>query len=180
MIFPVLMSFSAAAIFALSTPAPKPPPPYTHKVEVMSKLSGEQVSDEFKRCGDARTNSNGRSVDAMGTPRFSAQWKIATEKMSDALTICHGLRRALRDRKDFLLDVVANGDKHDSDLAISDVSGTSSELDATESFLGRETIRFRDLLIEGWGNPHCVERPDGYMPPSSICPKFPNNSRPVP
>lgn len=180
MISLVSASLQAAAIATLSMPAPpKPPPPYTHKVEVMSKLLGDHVAEEFKRCGDARTDSNGRSVEAMGTPRFSAEWKIATEKMRDALRICQGLRRALHNREGFLLDVVATGGKHDSDLAIPDMSGTASELKGIESFLDRETMRFRDLLAEGWGNPHCIERADGYLPPSSICPKSPDEIRPL-
>lgn len=98
--------------------------------------------------------------------------------MSDALTICRGLRRALRDRKYFLLDVVASGEKYDSDLAAHEINGVSSELKATENFLDQETFRYRDLLTAGWGNPHCVERPDGYMPPSSICPQASGASQP--
>ena len=177
MLFLILAALQAGSSVSASPPAPLPPTPFTHKVEVMSRLLAASVTDEFKRCGDARTNSNGRYVEAMGTARFSSEWRRATETISDALTICRGLRRALRDRKDFLLDVMTGGSSYDSDLASREIDGVSFDLEATERYFREEAARYRGLLMTGWGDPHCVERPDGYMPPSSICPKASSSSQ---
>jgi hypothetical protein len=150
---------------------PPSPPPFTHKVEAVARRIGARVSDGFKRCGDARTNSNGRYVEAMGTPAHSAEWKKATVAMKNALTLCRSLQRALRDQQDFLVGLAQNGKKHDGDLATGQLETVSSELQATEQYFVSEARRYRELLTVGWGNPHCVERPDGYMPARSICPK---------
>lgn len=152
-------------------PATPPPPPFTHKIEAAARRVGGRVNAEFKRCGDARTNSNGRYVEAMGTPAHSAKWKKATVAMEKALTVCRGLRQALRDQEDFLVGIAQNGTSHDGDLAAGQLEAVSSELEATEQYFATETPRYRELLTIGWGTPHCVERPDGFMPPSSICPK---------
>ena len=151
--------------------APPPPPPFTHKVEVQARRIGARVSGEFKRCGDARTNSNGRYVDAMGTPRHSAEWNKAALAMNNAFAICRALRRALRDQEDFLVGVAQNGNRHDGDLAAQQLGGVSSELEAIEQYFATEAPRYRELLTVGWGNPHCVERPDGYIHLKAVCPK---------
>lgn len=151
--------------------APPPPPPFTHKIEAAALRIGERVNDEFKQCGDARTNSNGRYVEAMGTPAHSTEWERATVTMENALTVCRGLLQALRDQEDFLVGVAQNGTRHDAELAAGQLAGVSSELEAAEQYFATETPRYRELLTVGWGSPHCVERPDGFMPPSSICPK---------
>ena len=158
-------------------PAPPIPPPFSHKIEAAALRLGTRVNGEFERCGDARTNSNGRYVEAMGTPAFSAAWQKATAAMNDALTVCRGLRQALRDQNDFLVRVAQTGTKHDADLAAAQLENVSSELEATEQYFATETPRYRDLLTTGWGNPHCVEQADGYMPASSICPAGSGASR---
>lgn len=157
--------------------APPPPPPFTRKVEAMAQRIGTRVNDEFKRCGDARTNSNGRYVEAFGTSRYSAEWNKAALAMNNALKVCRGLRRALRNQKDFLTGVAQNGSKYDHDLAAGQLVGVSYELDGIEQYFATETPRYRELLTVGWGNPHCAERPDGFMPPSSICPQGTGSSR---
>jgi len=85
--------------------APPPPPPFTQKVEALARRLGVRVNDEFKRCGDARAYSNKYSVEAFGTPRFSAEWKKAVDAMNNALTVCRDQRRALREQEDFLVGV---------------------------------------------------------------------------
>lgn len=152
-------------------PVPPPPPPFTPKVEAVALQIGARVNAEFKRCGDASTNSNGRFVDAFGTPRFSAQWKNATVAMDNALTVCKGVRRALRKQEDFLVDIIQRGTRYDAGIAAPQLEVVSSELEAIEQYFSTEAPRYRQLLTVGWGNPHCAQRPDGFMPPSSICPK---------
>jgi hypothetical protein len=152
-------------------PAPPPPPPFTRKIEAVALRLGIRVNDEFKRCGDARTISNGRWVEAMGTPAHSTEWKKATIALEKALTVCRGLQLALRDQQDFLVSVARSGTRHDGDLAAGQLEVVSSELVATEQYFATETPRYRNLLTAGWGDPHCVEHPDGYMPASSICPE---------
>lgn len=148
---------------------PAPPPPFTQKVELVARRIGLRVNDEFKRCGDARAYSNKYSVEAFGTPRFSAEWKKAADAMNNALTICRDQRRALREQEDFLVGVAQNGNKYDGDLAAGQIVGVWYELQGIEQYFATETPRYRKLLTEGWGDPHCLERPDGYMPASSIC-----------
>ena len=156
---------------------PPPPPPFTHKVEAEAQRIGARVNDEYKRCGDAMTNSNGRYVEAFGTPRHSAEWKKAALAMENALTVCRSLRRALRDQEDFLVGLAQNGTSHDGGLAAQQLGGVSSELEATEQYFVTEVPRYRELLTIGWGNPHCVARPDGFMPPSSVCPVGPRSAQ---
>lgn len=158
-------------------PAPPPLPPFTRKIEAIARRIGTRVNGEFIRCGDARTNSSGRYVEAFGTSRYSAAWNKAALAMNNALTVCRGLRRALRDQKAFLAGVVQNGSKYDHDLAAEQIVGVSSELEATKRYFATETSQYRDLLAVGWGNPHCAERPDGFMPASSICPPGTEASR---
>jgi len=107
----LLGAHSAAIAASISTPAPKLPPPFSHDVGVKSALLGNIVADAFRRCGDAFSISNAKGVEAMGTPRFSDQWKLAAEKQSDMLTICHERTRALREQKDFFAHVVAHSKK---------------------------------------------------------------------
>lgn len=169
----ILMVAALQAEFAQPLPlpaVPPPPPPFTHKVETVARRIGARVNDEFKRCGDASANSNARSVEAFGTPRFSAEWRRAALAMNNALTVCRALRRALRDQEDFLVGVAQNGTRYDGDLAAGQLVGVWYELQATEQYFATEAPRYRQLLTVGWGNPHCAERPDGYMPASSICP----------
>jgi hypothetical protein len=130
-----------------------------------------RVDDEFKRCGAARTNSNGRYVEAFGTASYSAEWHQAALAMNNALTVCRGLRRALREQEDFLVGIAQSGGSHDAALAAAQLEGVSSELEATEQYFATEARRYRELIAVGWGNPHCDEHPDGFMPASSICPK---------
>lgn len=150
---------------------PPPPPPFTSKVEAVARRIGARVNDEFKRCGDARANSNARSIEAFGTPRYSAEWNKAALAMNNALTVCRGLRRALRDQKNFLVGIAQKGSKYDRGLAAGQLIGVSYELDGIEQYFATETPKYRELLTVGWGSPHCAEHPDGFMPPSSICPK---------
>jgi hypothetical protein len=137
----------------------------------MAHRIGARVADEFKRCGYARTNSNGRYVDAMGTPRHSAEWNNAARAINNAFTVCRGLRRALRDQEDFLVGIAQNGNRHDGSLAAQQLENVSSELVALEQYFATEAPRYRALLTVGWGNPHCVERADGYISPTAVCPK---------
>ena len=149
---------------------PPPPPPFTRKVEAEAHRISARAYAEFKRCGDARTNSNGRSVEAFRSPRFSPEWKKATVAMENALTVCQGLRLALRNQEDFLIGVVQNGTRHDAELAVPQLGNVSSELEGLEQYFASEARRYRQLLTVGWGDPHCAARADGFMPPSSICP----------
>ena len=158
--------------------APPPPPPFTHKVEAVARRIGARVNDEFKRCGDASAYSNKYSVEAFGTPRFSVEWKKAADAMNNALTVCRDLRRALREQEDFLVGVAQNGNKHDGNLAAGQLIGVWYELQGTEQYFATEAPRYRKLLTEGWGDPHCLERPDGYMPASSLCPQGMGTSHP--
>lgn len=152
-------------------PAPPPPPPFSRKVEAAADRIGARVNREFERCGDARTNSNGRHVDAMGSPAHSAQWSRAMVALESALTICQGLQRALRDQEDFLVGVVRNGNSHDADLAAGQLTGVLSELQATEQFFATEAPRYRELMRTGWASPHCDAGPlTGFERPGSVCP----------
>jgi hypothetical protein len=149
--------------------APAPPPPFTHKLEAVARRIAARVHDAFERCGDARAYSNKYSVEAFGTPRFSAEWKKAADAMNNALTVCRDQRRALREQEDFLVGVAQNGTKYDGELAAEQLVGVWYELRGIEQYFANETPRYRKLLTEGWGDPHCLERPDGYMPASSLC-----------
>ena len=158
--------------------APPPPPPFTHKVEAVARRIETRVTDEFKRCGDARAYSNKYSVEAFGTPRFSAEWKKAADAMNYALTACRDQRRTLREQEDFLEGVAQNGTKYDGDLAAGQLVGVWYELQGIEQYFATEAPRYRKLLTEGWGDPHCSEHPDGYMPASSLCPQAMGTSQP--
>lgn len=170
----LLMMIAAVQVEVRASPslpaAPPPPPPFTQKVEAAARRIGARVEDEFKRCGDARANGNARSVEAMGTPKHSAEWETATVAMKNALTVCRGLRHALRDQQRFLAGVARNGTRYDRGLAAGQLVGVRYEIEGIEQYYADETPRYRDLRATGWGNPHCVDRPDGFMPPSSICP----------
>jgi hypothetical protein len=157
---------------------PPPPPPFTHKVELVARRLGARVNDEFKRCGDARAYSNKYSVEAFGTQRFSTEWKKAADAMHNALTVCRDLRRALRDQRDFLIRVARKGTTYDAKLAAGQLVGVSYEFEGIEQYFATETPRYRKLLTEGWGDPHCLEHPDGYMPTSSLCPQGMGTSQP--
>lgn len=158
--------------------APPPPPPFTRTVEAVAQRLSARVSDEYRRCGDARTNSNARNVQAFGTPARSAQWKKGTIATANALTVCRGLQRALRDQDDFLVSVAQSGSRHDADLAAKQLSHVSYELQAIEQYFATEAPRYRKQLTIGWGNPHCVERPvTGLEPPASLCVKQSGLSR---
>jgi len=170
----LILMVAALQVETISSPplprVPPPPPPFSRKVEAVALGIGARVNHEFERCGEARANSNARSVEAFGTPRHSAEWKKATVAMEKALTVCRSLQRALRDQEDFLVRVTQNGTKYDGDLAAGQLVGVSYELEATEQYFATEAPRYRELITIGWGNPHCADRPDGFMPPSSICP----------
>lgn len=90
--------------------------------------------------------------------------------MNNALTVCRRLRRALRRQKDFLLNLVQSGAGQDIDAAQVRLDSVSSELEALERFFSTETLKYRDLVNVGWGNPHCVEGPlTGFERPASLC-----------
>ena len=98
----------AGALFALaSVPPPRPPPPFSEKAATVATFEAEHVSYEFQRCHLATTNSNGRYVEAMGTARFSPEWKKATLAMENALNVCQDLRQALRNEKESLLRITS-------------------------------------------------------------------------
>ena|SRR5947209_3815310 len=118
-----------------------------------------------------RRTAMGASSRRLGLPRYSAEWNKAAVAMNNALTICRDLRRALRDQKDFLVHVTQNGIRYDGDLAAGQLVNVSYELEGVEQYYTTESPRYRQLLTAGWGNPHCAERPDGFMRPSRICPK---------
>lgn len=177
----ILMAAALQVQVVTSSPmpaAPPPAPPFTHKVEAIARRIGARVNNEFKRCGDARAYSNKYSVEAFGTPRFSAEWKKAADAMNSALTVCRDLRRALRQQEDFLVGVAQNGNRYDGDLASGQLVGVWYELQGTEQYFATETPRYRKLLTDGWGDPHCLEHPDGYMPASSLCPQGMGTSHP--
>lgn len=152
-------------------PAPPPLPPFTQKVDAVARRLGARVNDEYKRCGDARNYSNKYSVEAFGTPRFSAEWKKAADAMNNALTVCRDQQHALRKQQDFLVGIVQYGTKYDGELAARLLDDVGFELRAIEQYFATEAPRYRKLLTDGWGDPHCLERPDGYMPASSLCPE---------
>jgi hypothetical protein len=170
----LMLMVAALQVEVLTSPplprVPPPPPPFTHKIEAVARRIGTRVNDEFKRCGEARAYSNKYSVEAFGTPRFSAEWKKAADAMNNALTVCRDQRRALHKQEEFLAGIAHNGAKYDADLAAGQLVGVRYELQGIEQYFVTETPRYRKLLTEGWGDPHCLERPDGYMPASSLCP----------
>lgn len=150
-------------------PAPKPLPPFSADIEGVAHLRGARVAAAYKTCGDARARSNARAVEAFGTPQHSAAWEKATAALKTALFVCQEQRQALRDQQDFMEDVAANGSANDRDLTAQRVDGISCELKAIEQYYAEETIRYRHVVMIGWGSPHCAAHPDGYMPSSSIC-----------
>lgn len=150
---------------------PPPPPPFTRKVEVTARRIGARVSAEFERCGYARTNSNGRYVEAMGTPAHSPEWQKAAAAMENALKVCRGLRRALRAQQNFLRGIAQNGTRHDAELASGQLKTVSYELQGLEQYYATEVPQYRQVLSVGWGDPHCVEHPDAFTPPIAACPK---------
>lgn len=171
----MLFAILAAAIHVQAAaspgipPAPKPPPPFSADVEAVARLKGMRVFASYETCGDARARSNARAVEAFGTPQHSAEWEKATAALKIALFVCQEQRRALRDKQDFMEEVATNGSSHDRDLSARQVESISYELKAIEQYYTEETIRYRHLVMTGWGSPHCDAHPDGYMPPSSIC-----------
>lgn len=150
---------------------PPPPPPFTRNVETVARRLGARVNDEYKRCGDARAYSTKYSVEAFGTARYSAEWNKAARAINNALTICRSLWQALADQENFLVRVSKNGNRYDRHLAAGQLVGLSYEFQGIEQYFATETPYYRELLAVGWGKPHCAQRPDGFMPPSSICPK---------
>lgn len=178
----LILLVAALQVQTLTSPplpaAPPPPPPFTKKVQPVARRLVARVNDQFKRCGNARAYINKYSVEAFGTPRFSAEWKKAADAMNNALTVCRDQRRALREQEDFLEDVAQTGKKYDGELAAGQLVGVWYELQGIEQYFATETPRYRKLLTEGWADPHCLERPDGYMPASSLCPKGMETSHP--
>ena len=151
-------------------PVPPAAPPFSRRAIPAARSIGAQVSREFTRCSDASTNSNGRYVEALGTARHSPEWQRAALAMDNALTVCRDLRSALRRQKDFLLDLVQSRAGQDVDAARVRLDSVSAELEALERFFSTETLRYRDLVNVGWGNPHCNERRlTGFEPPTSLC-----------
>ncbi|MGN7998253.1 hypothetical protein [Sphingomonas sp. 22176] len=127
------------------------------------------MSVEYKRCGDAQAYSNTYAVEAFGTGRFSVEWKKAADALKKALELCRGQQRSLRDQSDFLVDIAQSGAKYDADVASDRLRTVSLELQAIEQFFALEIPRYRKLVVDGWGEPHCLEHADGYMPASSLC-----------
>ena len=150
---------------------PSPSPPFTRNVEAVARRLGARVNDEFKQCGDARAYSTKYSVEAFGTARYSAEWNKAARSINNALTICRSLWQALVDQENFLVCVSKHGDRHDRHLAAGQLVGLPYEFQGIDQYFATETPYYRELLAVGWGNPHCAELPDSFMPPSSICPK---------
>jgi hypothetical protein len=159
-------------------PAPPPHLPFTHRVQIAAQKLGERVGAEYKRCGDARAYSNKFGVEAFGTARFSTEWKKATEALKQALTVCRDQQRALRHQDEFLIEVAQHGTKYDADLASIRLRAVSLELHAIEQYFSSEIPRYRKLITDGWGDPHCLEHADGYMLASSLCPPTADKSRP--
>lgn len=177
----VLLGAHGAAIAAsISTLAPKPPPPFSHDTGVKSASIGIVVADAFKRCGDAFSISNAKAVEAMGTPKFSDQWKLATEKQNDMLTICHELTRALRDQKDFFANVVAHGNKRDGIIALTSLKAAVQQLNFYENREAKESLRYQRLVFTGWGETHCAEKADGYMEDWKLCSSGNKGKPPLP
>lgn len=178
----LILMVAALQVQVITSPplpaAPPPPPLFTQKIEAVARRLGVRVNDEFKRCGEARAYSNKYSVEAFGTPRFSVEWKKAADAVNNALTVCRDQRRALREQEDFLVGIAQNATKDDGDLAAKELVGVWYDLQAIEQYFATETPRYRKLLNEGWGDPHCLERPDGYLPASSLCPKGMGTSHP--
>lgn len=167
---PLVPATARPTLMASLPPAPPPAPPFSRKAEAAAGSIGALVSREFKRCGAADTNSNGRYVEALGTARHSPEWQKAAVAMNNALTVCRDLRGVLRRQKDFLLDLIQNGAGEDVIAARVRLQSVSSELAALETFFSAETLQYRDLVNAGWGNPHCSERAlTGFEPPSSLC-----------
>lgn len=129
--------------------APPLPPPFTPNVEAEVRRIGERTTAEFARCGLARTNSNGRYVEAVGTPAHSPKWKKARAAMRDALNTCQGLRDALRDQVDHFQHIVQDGAPTDAQTAQRSLSGLASELQGIEHFYTTETSRYRQLVSYG-------------------------------
>lgn len=168
----------AGALLALGdVQPPVRPPPFSKKAARVAGLLETRVTNEFKRCGYARTYSNGRYVEAMGTARYSAKWNLARSATNNALTVCRGLRQALRNQKDFLLEVIQHGTKPDVRAATFRLDTVANELSALESFFSTETLRYRDLAAIGWGTPHCVSGSlESLSPPEIICPALSGNA----
>ncbi|MFV1920765.1 hypothetical protein VPH46_15235 [Sphingomonas sp. MJ1 (PH-R8)] len=125
------------------------PPPFTPDVDAEVRRIGERTSAEFARCGIARTNSNGRYVEAIGTPSHSPKWKKAKAAMRNALNTCQGLRYALRDQVDHFQHIVQEGAPNDAQIAQLSLSGLASELQGVEHFYNTETSRYRQLVSYG-------------------------------
>lgn len=170
----------AALSALLSVPAPLPPPPYSHSVQVESVLLGSVLFAAQERCSNAFGDSAGRYVEAFGTPRGSPEWKLATSKMLDMLTICHERSKAARVQKDFLETIIKSGSQHDSEIAVKFLDGTVNQLNSFEKQMADETVRYRKLATTGWGDPHCVDKPDGIMPNWKLCSSGNRGKPPLP
>lgn len=170
----------AALIALLSVPAPLPPPPYSHSVQVESVLLGSVLFAAQERCSNAFGDSAGRYVEAFGTPRGSPEWKLAASKMLDMLTICHERSKAARAQKDFLEKVVQSGSQRDSDIAAKSLDGTVYQLNFFEKQIAEETVRYRKLITAGWGDPPCVDKSDGIMSNWKLCSSGNRGKPPLP
>ncbi|WP_343528644.1 hypothetical protein [Sphingomonas sp.] len=137
------------------------------------------MADAVKRCGDAFSISNAKGVEAMGTPKFSDEWKLATEKQSDMLTICHERTRALREQKDFFAHVVARGGKRDGGLALPSLEAAVQQLNFYEDWEAKESIRYQRMVEAGWGDTHCIEKAVVYTERWKLCSSG-NKGRPPP
>jgi len=169
MMLPILLGIQATVTGSPIPPAPRPLPPFTREVEAVARLKGSRVSAAYKVCSDARTNADGRWVDAMGTRPHSNAWNIATFALEHSLTVCQEQRQALREQAEFIENIIVDGSSHDSEVAAQMVDGVVSEFKAGEQYYATETPRYRQLLVVGWGSPHCIPHADGYAPNSSIC-----------
>lgn len=129
--------------------APPLPPPFTPNVEAEVRRIGKRTYEEFARCGPARTNANGRYVEAIGTPANSLQWKKAAAAMHEALNTCRGLRDALRDQVDHFQHIVQDGAPNDAQTAQLSLNGLAYELEGVENFYNTETSRYRQLVRYG-------------------------------
>ncbi|MBB3349837.1 hypothetical protein [Sphingomonas sp. BK069] len=113
--------------------------------------------------------SNKYAIEAFGTERFSTEWNRAADALGKALTSCRDKEEALSAQVAFLKTISTKGNRHDAQLAVERLKGVTHVLSATRESLEQEALRFSNLRREGWGDPHCLEHPDGYMQASRLC-----------
>lgn len=149
--------------------APIPLPPFTKQVEEAARPIATRVAAAFERCHEAMAFSNKYGVEAFGTKRFSTEWNRAADALAEGLNLCRDKEKALGEQTAFLKAISTQGSRHDAQLALERLKGVTSALNATREHLEQDALRYSKLRREGWGDPHCVEHPDGYMKASRLC-----------